>query len=204
MTVTGLLFVAGGYISGSIPFSYLMGKIVGGKDVRREGSGNVGATNVFRVAGRRAGIAASAGDIFKSLLPVLAARLAGIDAVWVAATAAAVIIGHCYPVWLGFSGGKGVNSAISAFTVISLPAALVFGAVWLVLFRATGWVSLASMAATATLPLTLLVIGSEGAYVILALWAAIFIVYRHRSNIRSILNGSERRMGPRGKGEESA
>lgn len=199
MTAPEALFVVAGYFMGSIPFSYLMGKVIGGKDVRREGSGNVGATNVFRVAGRKAGMAAAGGDILKSLLPVLLARLAGLDPAWVAATGAASILGHCYPVWLGFSGGKGVNSALAVFTVISLPAALVFGVVWLTLFRITGWVSLASVTATASFPVTIAAAGGERAYLLLAVWTAVFVAYRHRSNIRNLLDGTEPRMGKGGK-----
>ena len=194
MTVAGLLSVLLGYLLGSIPFSYLMGRAIGGKDVRREGSGNVGATNVFRVAGKKAGALAAAGDILKSLLPVLLARLGGLGPGWVAATGAAAILGHCYPVWLRFRGGKGVNSALAVFTVISWPAVFVFAAVWLLLFKTTRWVSVASMAATATLPLTLAVTGGERAYILLALWTAIFVVYRHRSNIRNLREGKERKM----------
>jgi glycerol-3-phosphate acyltransferase PlsY len=191
----GFLFVVVGYLSGSIPFSYLMGRLVGGKDVRREGSGNVGATNVFRVAGRRAGIAAATGDLLKSFLPVLAARMAGMDPLWIALTGGAVIIGHCYPVWLGFSGGKGVNSALAVFLVIFWPAVLVFGVVWLSCFRLTGYVSLASIIGAATLPVTLHVGGRTGEYTFLAALTALFIAYRHRSNIRRLLEGTESRMG---------
>lgn len=199
MTAPEALSVVAGYFMGSIPFSYIMGKVIGGKDVRREGSGNVGATNVFRVAGRTAGMAAAGGDILKSLLPVLLARLAGLDPVWVAGTGAAAILGHCYPVWLSFSGGKGVNSALAVFTVISPPAALLFGVVWLVLFRLTGWVSLASMIATASFPVAIAATGGEKAYLLLALWTAVFVVHRHRSNVRNLLDGTEVRMGKRGK-----
>jgi glycerol-3-phosphate acyltransferase PlsY len=194
VTAAGLLSVLLGYLLGSIPFSYLMGRAIGGKDVRREGSGNVGATNVFRVAGKKAGGLAAAGDILKSLLPVLLARLGGLEPGWVAATGAAAILGHCYPVWLRFRGGKGVNSALAVFTVISWPAVFVFAAVWLLLFKITRWVSVASMAATATLPLTLAATGGERAYVLLALWTAAFVVYRHRSNIRNLREGEERKM----------
>jgi glycerol-3-phosphate acyltransferase PlsY len=194
-----LIFVVIGYLSGSIPFSYLVGRLVTGKDVRREGSGNVGATNVFRVAGRQAGIAAAAGDFAKSFLPVLAAGLAGLDPAWVAATGGAVILGHCYPVWLGFSGGKGVNSAVAVFLVICWPADVVFGIVWLACFRLTRWVSLASILAAATLPVTLAAAGAEGSYTLLALLTAVFIAYRHRSNIRRLLDGTEHRMGERKK-----
>jgi glycerol-3-phosphate acyltransferase PlsY len=200
MMTSGIVFVVVGYLSGSIPFSYLMGRAFGKKDIRREGSGNVGATNVFRVAGRKAGIAAAAGDILKSLLPVLAARLAGLDPSWTAATAAAVIIGHCHPVWLRFSGGKGVNSTVAVFAVISRPALLVFGAVWVTFFLSTRRVSLASLLATATLPAAIYFSGGDGSYLVLALGTVLFIFYRHRSNIGRLLAGTESRMGGR-KGE---
>jgi glycerol-3-phosphate acyltransferase PlsY len=197
MTAPGSAFVVVGYLLGSIPFSYLVGRAFGKKDIRREGSGNVGATNVFRVAGRNAGIAAAAGDILKSLLPVLAARLAGLDPSWTAATAAAVIIGHCHPVWLRFSGGKGVNSTVAVFAVISWPALLVFGVVWLICYFATRWVSLASLLATATLPATIYFSGGDGSYLLLALGTVLFISYRHRGNIARLLAGTESRMGRR-------
>jgi glycerol-3-phosphate acyltransferase PlsY len=194
----GLLFVAVGYLSGSIPFSFLMGRLVGGKDIRREGSGNVGATNVFRVAGRRAGAAAALGDLLKSFLPVLAARMAGLDPLWISLTGGAVILGHCYPVWLGFSGGKGVNSALAVFLVIFWPADLVFGIVWLTCFRLTGYVSLASLLGAATLPATLFFGGGEESYTYFAFLTALFIGYRHRSNLGRLLAGSEHRMGKKG------
>jgi glycerol-3-phosphate acyltransferase PlsY len=193
--IQGLLFTAFGYLSGSVPFSLIMGRLLGGKDVRREGSGNVGATNVFRVAGKTAGIAAAAGDLGKSLLPVLLARLSGLEPHWIAATGFAAIVGHCYPLWLGFRGGKGVNSALAVFTVISLPAALVFGLLWLTVFRLTGWVSLASMIGAASFPVTLVVLGAPGSYVLMALVTALFILYRHRANVGRLLNGTESKMG---------
>jgi len=152
------------------------------------------------VAGRKAGIAAAAGDVGKSLLPVLAARLAGLEPPWVAGTAAAAILGHCYPVWLGFRGGKGVNSAVAAFAVISFPSALVFGAVWLSMFLLTGYVSLASIIAAASFPLFLGLSGGEASYVALAVLTALFITWRHRGNIRRLLDGTENRAGRAKKG----
>ncbi len=122
-----LIFPCAGFVFGSIPCSYLAARWLSGKDVRKEGSGNVGATNVFRVAGRSAGIAAVAGDVIKSLLPVLAARLAGIPPLWQAVTAAAVIAGHCYSPFLRFRGGKGVTSTVAVSLVLCWPAALAFG-----------------------------------------------------------------------------
>lgn len=191
----GLIFSALGYLAGSIPFSYLAAKIVSSKDVRREGSGNVGVTNVFRVAGKKAGIAAALGDVAKSLLPVLAARLAGLEPAWVAATGGAVILGHCYPLFLGFSGGKGVASTITVFVVLYWPAAVVFAAAWLAFFLLTRRVSFASLVATASIPVTMAIGKPEPAYLIMATLAAVFIFYRHRGNIRRLLDGTEPRMG---------
>lgn len=186
-----------GFVSGSLPFSYLAGLFFGGKDVRREGSGNVGATNVFRVAGRKAGIAAAAGDVLKSLLPVLAARLFDVPPGWLAATGGAVILGHCYSPFLRFRGGKGVISFVAVFVVISLPATLLFGAVWLASFYRTGIVSLSSMLGAVSLPLAMAALGVEPAFLTLAIVATAFVVFKHRDNIRRIANGTESRMRPR-------
>jgi glycerol-3-phosphate acyltransferase PlsY len=188
-----------GFLMGSIPFSYLAGRLLGGKDVRREGSGNVGATNVFRVAGRRAGIAAAAGDVLKSLLPVLAGRLAGIPAPLLAVTAAGVILGHCYSPFLRFRGGKGVISTVSATLVLYPAAAAAFGVVWLAVFLTGGYVSLASILASGALAVAT---GLSGVPALAWFGAAVFIfvTWKHRANVRRLLDGTESRMrggGPR-------
>ena len=180
------------------PCSYLAARLVSGKDVRREGSGNVGATNVFRVAGRSAGIAAAAGDILKSLLPVLAARLAGIPPLWQALTAAAVIAGHCYSPFLKFRGGKGVASTITVSLVLCLPAALAFGAVWLGAFFTCGYVSLASVLASLALPLSSALAHADRSTTVFFCLAALFVIFKHRGNLRRLLDGTESRMLKKG------
>jgi glycerol-3-phosphate acyltransferase PlsY len=183
-----------GFLAGSIPCSYLAARLIAGKDVRREGSGNVGATNVFRVAGRTAGIAAAAGDVLKSLAPVLLARLDGVPPLWQAMTAAAVIIGHCYTPFLGFRGGKGVASTISVALVLCWPAALAFGVLWLGVFLASGYVSLASILAAISLPLSAGLTRADRSITLFFLLAALFVLFKHRANVRRLIDGSESRM----------
>jgi glycerol-3-phosphate acyltransferase PlsY len=188
------VFPVVGFIAGSIPCSYLAARLIAGKDVRREGSGNVGATNVFRVAGRTAGIAAAAGDVLKSLAPVLLARTSGAAAPWQAATAAAVIAGHCYTPFLGFHGGKGVASLITVALVLCWPAAAAFGVVWLGVFFSSGYVSLASMLASLALPLGAALTGADLPIVLFFGLAALFVLFKHRANVRRLLAGTESRM----------
>ena len=179
---------------GSIPCSYLAARWLSGKDVRREGSGNVGATNVFRVAGRPAGIVAAVGDVLKSLLPVLAARLAESSPPWQAVTAAAVIAGHCYSPFLKFRGGKGVASTITVALVLCWPAALAFGVVWLGVFFTGGFVSLASIIASFALPLGSALAHADRSTTIFFSLASLFVLFKHRENVRRLLDGTESSM----------
>jgi glycerol-3-phosphate acyltransferase PlsY len=189
-----LLWPLGGFLAGSLPFSYLAGRLLAGRDVRREGSGNVGATNVFRVAGRAAGLAAVTGDVLKSLLPVLAARLSEVSPELQAATAGGVILGHCYSPFLGFRGGKGVLSTVSVTVVLCFPAAIGFGLVWLACFLATGYVSLASVLGAAAMPLAMLLSDAPAVLVRFSAAVFVFVTWKHRANLGRLLAGTESRM----------
>ncbi len=189
-----LLFPLAGFVFGAIPCSYLAARWFSGKDVRSEGSGNVGATNVFRVAGRAAGVAAAAGDVLKSLLPVLAARMAGSRPPWLALTAAAVIAGHCYSPFLKFRGGKGVASTVAVSLVLCWPAALAFAVVWLGVFFARGYVSLASILASFALPLSSTLAQADRSTTVFFALAALFVLFKHRANLRRLLDGTESSM----------
>ncbi|HEY5999271.1 MAG TPA: glycerol-3-phosphate 1-O-acyltransferase PlsY [bacterium] len=191
------LWPLAGFVAGSIPCSYLAGRLIAGRDVRREGSGNVGATNVFRVAGRAAGITAAGGDVLKSVAPLLAARLAGVGPAWLAATGAAVVLGHCYSPFLGFRGGKGVISTVVVALVLCWQAAVAFGAVWLSLFFALGYVSLASIAGALALPAVAALAGAERPVTLLFAALAVFVLFKHRANVQRLRAGTESRMRSR-------
>jgi len=147
-----LVFVA--YLLGSIPFGLILTKLLGGKDVRQHGSGNIGATNVTRVAGPVAGILTLLLDASKGAAAVwLAGHFTGHSARWMVLAGAAALAGHCFPVWLAFNGGKGVATALGVFVMLSPIAALAGFALFLLIFVFWRYVSLASITAAAAMPL---------------------------------------------------
>jgi acyl phosphate:glycerol-3-phosphate acyltransferase len=190
---------AAAYLLGSIPFGLLMTRLFGAGDVRASGSGNVGATNVARVAGPIPGILTLVLDAAKGALSVwLAARLSNESALWMVVAGLAALIGHCFPVWLGFRGGKGVATAAGLFLVVCPPALL--GAVLLFIAVVLFWryVSLGSIAAAAAMPLLLYFLWAPGhapppIVTFGAFAAAILIVYKHDANIQRLVEGREPR-----------
>lgn len=194
-----LALVAAAYLLGSIPSALLVVWARTGKDVRREGSGNVGATNATRIGGPAAGVVVTAMDVVKGALPVGAMTVLNPEGGWVAATALAAIVGHCYPVWLRFAGGKGVATAFGAFVVLAPVPALIGLGVWIVVLAVGGWVSLASMVAAAVFPLLAAVLDQPGRAMLLGVsLASVLIIVRHQANIRQLIAGTEPRIGRRG------
>jgi len=194
-----LALVAVAYLLGSIPSALLVVWARTGKDVRREGSGNVGATNATRIGGPAAGVVVTAMDVVKGALPVGAMTVLNPEGGWVAATALAAIVGHCYPVWLRFAGGKGVATAFGAFVVLAPVPALIGLGVWIVVLAVGGWVSLASMVAAAVFPLLAAVLDQPGRAMLLGVsLASVLIIVRHQANIRQLIAGTEPRIGRRG------
>src|SRR5262245_50562724 len=187
--------LVGVYLLGSIPFSYLIARFWG-VDVRRAGSGNVGATNVMRTTGRLPGLLALLLDVAKGAAAVLIARSVE-PATLPALAAAAVVLGHMFPVWLSFRGGKGVATGAGAFLPLA-PAATV-GAVGLFLVALAFWryASLASMAAALSLAILAFIIDGAGPVAWSAAAVAVLIVVRHRGNIERLLRGTESRLGRR-------
>jgi glycerol-3-phosphate acyltransferase PlsY len=183
------------YLIGSIPFSFLVARAFGVADVRRVGSGNVGATNVLRNAGKPAGAAALGLDVAKGALAVaLAQRLAPSHPVLPAVAAAVAVLGHVYPVWLGLRGGKGVATGLGAFAVLEPAAALIALPIFGLTVATTHYASLGSVVgATSLAALTLFFRGLDPV-ALAALATAALIVLRHRSNLRRILDGTERRL----------
>lgn len=183
------------YAIGSVPFAFLIARRWGGHDLRHVGSGNLGAANVMRASGVTAGLVVALLDIAKGALSVTLARLISDQPAAPAAAGLAAIVGHIYPVWLRFRGGKGVATACGAFSVLTplamAPALLIFGVtVWL-----TQYISLGSVLASAALPPIAYVAGAPAPAVGAAVAAALLIVFRHRANLARIRRGMERRIG---------
>jgi glycerol-3-phosphate acyltransferase PlsY len=188
-----------GYLLGSIPFGYLLVRMAGGGDIRFKGSGNIGATNVARTSGWSVGIATLVLDAAKGFLAVwLTQHFSGGNVRFMMYAGLAAILGHIFPVWLKFEGGKGVATALGVFLAICWPA--LAAAVLLFLLVALFWryVSLASISAAASLPLLVYLLYAPGhapptAVSVSTLLAAIVVIVKHRDNIERLLAGTEPR-----------
>lgn len=193
-----LLSIPLAYLLGSIPFGYLLVKIFRKQDIRTTGSGNIGATNVARSGAKGLGIATLLLDLGKAFLAVkIAEHLApgNYDLAVVAAVAA--ILGHVYPIWLGFRGGKGVASALGVFLALTWPSGVAIFIVFLIVFLITRYVSLASIIGSASLPLFALYFVPYRSPIVIAgfLFIPLLIIVKHHANIRRLLAGTESRFG---------
>ncbi len=179
-----------GYLLGSIPFGFIIVKTTQGTDIRGVGSGNIGATNVFRKS-RFAGLLTLLLDGAKGYLAVLIARWLGADLTWQGIAAVAAILGHVFTVWLGFKGGKGAAAGCGAFLAISPLAAGTTLVVFVLTAALTRYISLASILGTATFPLWAWLQHEPSPVVICSVIGAAFIVAKHHENIRRLLAGAE-------------
>ena len=186
--------IAAGYLIGSIPFALLLARRWGAADLRQVGSGNLGAANVLRTSGTPLGLTVMILDVGKGAATVLAAYVAAGSNNSMAAAGAAAIVGHIYPIWLRFHGGKGVAVAAGVFSVLAPLASVVAAAVFFATVGLTRIVSLGSVAATVTLPSIAWLTGSPPPVLAAALGTGSLILFRHRANIRRILSGTERRV----------
>jgi len=198
------------YLLGSIPFGYIAGRIAG-IDIRTAGSGNVGATNVVRVLGKRYGYPVFALDVLKGFGAVkISMVMSGQHLEWnspeISGMVGAIfsVLGHVFPPWLKFKGGKGVATAAGALLALMPIATLIGVAVWIIVFWLTRYVSLASVVATAALPIVILVIGSPDGHsgrllVYSSVCVAALVIWRHRSNLSRLLRGTEPRFIRKGK-----
>lgn len=197
-----LVALLSAYVAGATPFGYIVGRMRG-IDIREHGSGNIGATNVFRVLGKRVGIPVFILDMLKGLVPVMVARWVaerqGIAPDWPSiAAAVGAVLGHNFTFWLGFKGGKGIATSagvLLALLPLPLAAALLC---WLVLFFTTRYVAVASIGAAVTVPSAAAVLhfwkGTPALPLVgFAVLIGVLAVWRHRSNIRRLLNGTENR-----------
>jgi glycerol-3-phosphate acyltransferase PlsY len=181
-----------GYLVGSVPFGLLLAKAAGKGDIRQIGSGNIGATNVLRTGSKGLAAAVLLLDAGKGLAAVLAARHWFPDAIPAAALAA--VIGHCFPVWLGFKGGKGVATNAGVSFGLGWPIGVAYAAVWLVMLAVTRISSLAGMSALIAAVVAAALLGFERFVPALAV-IALLVIWLHRANIRRLLAGEEPRVG---------
>jgi glycerol-3-phosphate acyltransferase PlsY len=181
-----------GYLLGSIPFGLLLTRAAGGPDIREIGSGNIGATNVLRTGNKVLAAATLLCDMLKGSFAVLAAARYGNDPMLAAALGA--FLGHLFPVWLKFKGGKGVATYIGLLIGLYWPAALFFCIVWLVVAGATRYSSLAALVASALTPPAIWYFGLPG-IAALFLLLTVLLWSMHRANIARLLNGSEEKIG---------
>lgn len=190
--ISALIF---GYLLGSIPFGLIFTRMAGMGDVRSIGSGNIGATNVLRTGNKKVAAATLIGDMLKGTLAVLIAWRFGPDQAVMAGLGA--FLGHCFPVWLKFKGGKGVATYIGILLGFSFKAVLVFAIVWLATAAITRYSSLSALLATIATPIALYVFGHVQ-------WAELFALltlitfWRHRENIARLLKGEEGKIGKKG------
>src|SRR5580658_613333 len=208
LNATLLSIPAATYLLGSMPFGLLLGKLFGAADVRKSGSGNIGATNVARVAGPLAGILTLLLDAGKGALAViLAARLSTDSALWMMIAGLCVLAGHCFPIWLRFRGGKGVATAAGVFLVLCPVAFLAAAMLFVLVVMYWRFVSLGSIAAAAAMPLLVYLFWAPHhapPYVVTfgSLAAAMLIFYKHDANIQRMVQGDEPKFSFRKKQEE--
>jgi acyl phosphate:glycerol-3-phosphate acyltransferase len=189
----GPLAVLIAYLIGTIPFGLLIVRLMTGKDVRESGSGNIGATNVLRTTGRAAGILTLILDIAKAFLAVwLADRLTGSSILWTSFAALAVLLGHAFPIWLKFKGGKAVATFVGAFAWLTPVPLLAVFLIFILLVAWTRYLSLGSIIAAGLFPLGCwMILHPDWPVLAAAIGAAVLVIWRHRSNIERIRAGNE-------------
>jgi len=190
------LFLALAYLLGAIPTSYVVGRFAHGVDLRKHGSGNLGATNTFRVLGWKAAAPVMVVDVAKGWAPAAFFPLwdAAAPLEWALAYGAAAIVGHVFSVFVAFKGGKGVATSAGVFVALAPWAVLIAGVVWGVVVLLTRMVSLGSLTAAVVLPLAVFATGEPRLEFWLSLGLAAFVIYAHRSNIRRLVRGEESRV----------
>ncbi len=193
-----ILALAAAYLLGSVPFAIVLVRLFRGVDVRTQGSGNAGATNVLRTAGKGLAAGTMLLDVGKGALAVFLMRAITYDARWLGAAAVAAVLGHVFPAWFGFRGGKGVATAIGSFAVLSLGGVLAVVGAFVAVVAVTRLVSLGSITAACLLPFVLKTFfHAQDPTALAALATTVILVVSHRTNVKRLLDGTERRLGGR-------
>ena len=189
------LLIPGGYLFGSISTAVIVCKLMSLPDPRTEGSGNPGATNVARLGGKKAAALTLTGDMLKGLIPVLIGHAMQASPVILAATALAAFLGHLYPIFFGFRGGKGVATALGVIYGLYWPVGLLTTAIWLVMALLFRYSSLAALIAMLLAPLGFMWLWPEPPVIIAMVVMTVLLYWRHRSNIANLLSGKEGKIG---------
>lgn len=197
-----LMIVCGvvGYLLGSVNTSLVVGKFYG-IDVRKHGSGNAGTTNTLRVLGKTAAIMVLAGDILKAIIACIAGRIITGGDAGVMAAGMGAILGHNWPVYFGFKGGKGVLTSAAVVFMMDWKAGLIVLGVFAVLVAVTRYVSLGSIIAAFLFPVVSLFLGRDLLFIVFAAAIALLIIARHRANIIRLVKGTESKLGEKSKGQ---
>lgn len=193
LSLISLLFIVFAYLMGSLSSAIIICKSFGLPDPRSEGSGNPGATNVMRIGGKKLAALTLVGDLMKGLIPVLITTWLGLDNTTIALVAVAAFLGHLFPLFFGFKGGKGVATAFGAILGLNLYVALCAFAVWLTIFIITRISSLSALLAALSAPLFLYLFQSPQEITFAVIFMDLFLIYRHKANIQRLLKGEEKR-----------
>ena len=190
-----MLFILGaiGYLIGSIPFSYLIPKWIGKVDIRLHGSGNTGTTNVLRTLGMKVGLLAFIGDFIKGLVPSI------LGLIWLGEIGGIVggvlaVLGHCYPVWLKFKGGKGVATSAGVLVVLVPDILIILLIGQFIIIALSKYMSLASILSAVLLPIFAILFSKSTEIVGFTVFLAAFVIFRHRSNLKRLLTGTETKL----------
>ena len=192
--MTTSLFIVLAYLLGSLNFAIIVCKAVGFPDPRQEGSRNPGATNVLRLGGKKLAIFVILGDILKGVIPVLLAKMCGIENIALSIIALAAVVGHIYPIFFKFEGGKGIATMLGAILALSFLVGLILIATWILIAVLSRFSSLASIVSVITLPLYLLFF-SHHTYIFPMLVLSVIVLIRHRANIQRLINHTEPKLG---------
>ncbi|MBW3042511.1 glycerol-3-phosphate 1-O-acyltransferase PlsY [Prochlorococcus marinus] len=196
-----LLFLLIGYLFGSFPSGYLAGKFIKGIDIRTLGSGSTGATNVLRHIGKRAAIAVFLIDVFKGFLSIFLAKFFLLNDSWQIAIGLSTLIGHIWPIWLNWKGGKAVATGLGIFLGISWQVGLATLGVFILMITFFRIVSLASVSASLALPLIMFISFKNTSislpFLVISLLAMTLVIWRHRENIIRLIKGQEPKIGQR-------
>jgi acyl phosphate:glycerol-3-phosphate acyltransferase len=195
----------GSYILGSIPFGLLIVNAFRGIDIRKYGSGNIGTTNVLRTAGRGPAVLVFITDVSKGLVPVIAAQHLSPGMPWMPVLAGlCAMVGHTTSIFLRFQGGKGAATGLGVYLGLNPMAAAIGFVIWILLIRITRYVSIASMIGAASIPVTFFIVHQPVPDKVFAIFATLYVVFKHRSNIRRLLQGTEAKWGEAAKVSEDS